>query len=587
MLFIKYALLGVACLSWATHGSESGNCKCTPLDNCWPQTSTWNALNASISGQLIAVQPVAVSCYSGPFFNNDTCTEVIANWDKCAWQAEQPAGMCQESDDLACAPVVPSAGDGQTCTLGNQPVYAVNATSPDHVAAGVRFAAENNIRLVIKTTGHDFLRRSQGFGSLEIWLRYQRTGIDFQETFQSGCTASNWTGSALRIGGGYQWSDVYAKAKENNVIVVGGGAPSIGAIGGWMSGGGFGPAAHQYGIGADQVLEADVALADGSVVTVNACQNSNVYTVIRSGGPGTYGVVVSATFKAYPMAGAVGHQISFGFSPDNKSNFLEAVAAVYASFPDMLDAGYTAFAFWSLSNSSLIGDAPPGYFHNAYMINRTLADAQAAFAPVREKLASLGISSQETWATYDDYWSLFWSVAGNDDPGFPIGAIYSRFFDKPSLQNDPKKLRGMLDVVAGEPDDVALHTIECMSGGKVWEDAKDPFSGVLPAWRTSYCLHAVHRVWPLDADDAFVSEVKHDVTYVKGRAMTALAPNTGTYMNEAGREDPDWKINSYGSNYAQNLETKHAVDPDGLFYCPTCVGSDEWAEDEAGRLCRT
>ncbi|KAG6358479.1 hypothetical protein INS49_014363 [Diaporthe citri] len=85
---------------------------------------------------------------------------------------------------------------------------------------------------------------------MEIWMRYYRTGLD--------CLNANWTGSALRIGGGYQWSDVYAEAQAHNAIVVGGGAPSIGAIGGWLQGGGYGPATHQYGIGADQVLEAEV-----------------------------------------------------------------------------------------------------------------------------------------------------------------------------------------------------------------------------------------------------------------------------------------------------------------------------------------
>lgn len=80
--------------------------------------------------------------------------------------------------------------------------------------------------------------------------------------------------------------------------------------------------------------------------------------------------------------------------------------------------------------------------------------------------------------------------------------------------------------------------------------------------------------------------MKHDVTYVKGDALTALAPDTGTYMNEAGREDPDWKANFYGSNYDRLLDIKKQRDPESVFYCPICIGSDEWVEDESGRLCR-
>jgi dihydrodipicolinate reductase len=41
------------------------------------------------------------------------------------------------------------------CDLGNAPVYSINVTNPNHVAAGIEFAKENNVRLVIKNTGQD------------------------------------------------------------------------------------------------------------------------------------------------------------------------------------------------------------------------------------------------------------------------------------------------------------------------------------------------------------------------------------------------------------------------------------------------
>lgn len=512
---------------------------------------------------------------------------VNSQWDKCAWQADQPAGMCQESDDLTCPPVIPPAGSGNNCTIGNQPRYAVNATSPQHVAAGIKFAGEHNVRLVVKTTGHDFLRRSQGFGSLEIWMRHYRTGLDFQETFQSSssCLNTNWTGSALRIGGGYQWSDVYAEAEAHDVIVVGGGAPSIGAIGGWMQGGGYGPATHEYGIGADQVLEAEVALADGSVVTADPCHNADIYTAIRGGGPSTYGVVLSATFKAYPNVGAAGQKLSFELPPANSSAFMDVLVALYASFPELIDAGYSIYGHWSVSTASLVGSGPASYSHNAYMLNKSVAEAKAVYAPVHQKLATLGLNITLEWASYDDYWSLFRSVSGGDDPGFPIGVIYSRFLDQRALQDNTTALRQTLEILAGAPEDFTPLGIECMSGGQVFADSDDPYSSAHPAWRTSYCLQLIQRGWASDDDEAAIEAVKHDVTYVKGNALTALAPDTGTYMNEAGREDPFWKVNFYGSNYDRLLDIKKQLDPESVFYCPTCVGSDEWVEDESGRLC--
>jgi hypothetical protein len=43
------------------------------------------------------------------------------------------------------------------CELGPAPVYTINATEPEQVAAGIAFAQNKNIRLVIRNTGHDIL----------------------------------------------------------------------------------------------------------------------------------------------------------------------------------------------------------------------------------------------------------------------------------------------------------------------------------------------------------------------------------------------------------------------------------------------
>lgn len=72
-----------------------------------------------------------------------------------------------------------------------------------------------------------FLFRSTGYGSLQLWIHHLRQGITFQKTYAASdsCKNSGWNGSAIKIGGGYIWGDVYAVAEANNVLVVGGGDP--------------------------------------------------------------------------------------------------------------------------------------------------------------------------------------------------------------------------------------------------------------------------------------------------------------------------------------------------------------------------
>ena len=60
------------------------------------------------------------------------------------------------------------------CNQGSVPVIAVNATLPEHVQTTVRFAATNNLRLVIKSTGHDYFGRSGAAGSLLLWLHHMK-----------------------------------------------------------------------------------------------------------------------------------------------------------------------------------------------------------------------------------------------------------------------------------------------------------------------------------------------------------------------------------------------------------------------------
>ena len=57
----------------------------------------------------------------------------------------------------------------------------------------------------------------------------------------------------------------------------------------------------KYGLAADQVLELEVVLANGTVVTANACQHPALFWALRGGGGSTYGIVTSMTSRIYPV----------------------------------------------------------------------------------------------------------------------------------------------------------------------------------------------------------------------------------------------------------------------------------------------
>lgn len=542
---------------------------------------------------MISTEPLAIACYAGPEQDADECQNVDESWSNAVFQSGDPIGLSYPVN-ITCPPVNATAGERPgSCSLGKQPLYAVNATSEEHIAAAVNFARSHNIRIVIKETGHDILGRSEGGASLLIWTRYLRNGVEFIENYQSlcneSCNARSWSGAAIHIDGGYTWADVYPVAKQNGRVVVGGGTPSVSSTGGWMQGGGHGPASRQFGLGADQVLSARVVLADGCIITASPCENQDVYFAIRGGGPGTYGVVLSTVIKAWPN---VDVQVqSLAIAPlSNTSALLDAIATLYSAYPGLNDAGYAGYGTWSIASPTpIFGNFTAAYVHGFYTFNQTIEDGRNAFAPTLEKLLPANGTSlfvSVSYSSFDDYWSFYEDVARAEPPVGTSSALGSRLFSRSSVHNDTAGLRSMVETVAGAQNESTSNNFELVSGGRVFEDASDPYSGLNPAWRKSYFSNIVARGWAPGSSEMVKSAVRRDITYNKVAAMEQQAPDTGVYMNEADRLDPNWQRNFYGDHYDRLLQIKRRRDPGGVFYCPTCVGSAEWEEDDEGRLCQ-
>jgi FAD/FMN-containing dehydrogenase len=67
-----------------------------------------------------------------------------------------------------------------------------------------------------------------------------------------------------------------------------------------------------------------------------------------------------------------------------------------------------------------------------------------------------------------------------------------------------------------------------------------------------------------------------------GAAMKVIrdaTPGTGSYVNETDYFEPDWQQSFWGENYQRLSEIKRRYDPEGLFYCHHCVGSEAWSSD--------
>ncbi|KAJ3573628.1 hypothetical protein NPX13_g4624 [Xylaria arbuscula] len=317
-------------------------CKVFPGDAAWPSESDWARLNASIDGVLLKPKPAASACYPGPDYNQAQCQFLISGTSSTRFWLDDPlTELAQWTQGSSCVATLTPAGN---CTRGGFPEYVVNATSAKHVQGAVNFARDNNIRLVIKNTGHDFGGRSVGAGSLSVWTHWLK-----HTEFIPSYTIGEYSGMAVRIGSGVEAWEVSNLMAANNITVVAAGCNTVGGTGGWLSTGGHSTVTSTFGLGADQALSLEVVTADGNLVTADPFTNQDLFWAMRGGGGSTYGILISAIMKAYPPISILSSSLSLTVSSTGNvrdvETFWQGVAAYYRFAANVLDAGGYGFSY--------------------------------------------------------------------------------------------------------------------------------------------------------------------------------------------------------------------------------------------------
>ena len=141
--------------------------------------------------------------------------------------------------------------------INKHPGMIVMCVDVADVIASVNFGRENNLLVAVRGGGHN----GGGLGLCDDGLVIDLSGIKFVRVDTSNNT--------VRVGGGNIWGEV-DHATHPFGLAVPAGIISTTGVGGLTLGGGVGHLSRKYGLTIDNLLEADMVLADGTFVTVNA-----------------------------------------------------------------------------------------------------------------------------------------------------------------------------------------------------------------------------------------------------------------------------------------------------------------------------
>ncbi len=106
-------------------------------------------------------------------------------------------------------------------------------------------------------------------------------------------------GTRVTVGAGVRVGQLAAALAPGERLVPAGSCPSVGLVGAAL-GGGFGAHGRQHGLTCDRLVAAEVVLADGQVVHVDADCEPDLFWALRGAGGGNFGVVTTATFETAP-----------------------------------------------------------------------------------------------------------------------------------------------------------------------------------------------------------------------------------------------------------------------------------------------
>ena len=415
--------------------------------------------------------------------------------------------------------------------ISKRPRLMARCVDAADVITAVNFGREEGLLIAVRGGGHN----GPGLGSCD-------DGLVIDLSLMKSVRVDP-AGRSVRVDPGCTSGDV-DHATHPFGLAVPFGIVSTTGVAGLTLGGGTGYLTRKYGLTVDNLLEADVVLADGTFVTASPTQHSDLFWALRGGG-GNFGVVTSFLFRAHPVATVYAGPIFW------EATHAKAVMAAYRDY--LPEAPEELGIFVGLKTVPSMDPFPPeGWGKRACAIigayNGPAADGEKAMAPILQGVPEPIFN----WMGEIP----FPAMQGLFDPFFPKGLQWYWKGDFVASLPD-EAIATHIEQAAQAPSELSLMHLYPIDGA-VQRVPKDATAWSARDARWSMVIAGI------DPDPAKAQALK-----TWGRAYwQAVHPFNlpGAYVNFLMDDEVDGRVPAaYGENYQRLAAVKAKYDPHNLF----------------------
>jgi FAD/FMN-containing dehydrogenase len=428
-----------------------------------------------------------------------------------------------------------SEGFEESCRIWNgmiksRPALVARPTGTADVVECVRFAREQKILVSAKCGGHNIAGTALVPGGLMVDLcRLKGVLVDPVQKI-------------ARVQAGCLLGDVDRETQLHGLAAVLGFVSETG-VAGLTLGGGFGYLTRRFGWSADNLVEAEIVLADGRVLRASAGENADLFWALRGGGA-NFGIVTSFTYRLH----AVGPKVTAGMIvwPAAEAG---AVLAKYSELTESVPRELTLALTMRL--------APPAPFmpkewHGKPIVGVVVCHSGAEAAKDLAPLKAFGkpIADLVVEKTYAQQQSML-------DATQPKGPSYywkSEYL--PRLTDATRAIFAKHGAAVTSPQSqlILFHV-----GGAIAEHSRD--DGAVGNRDAEYVFGAAGSWLPADPDG------DRHIAWVRG-AWEAVRPHAtgGVYVNFLTEEEGEDRVRAaYRDNFDRLASVKAKYDPANLF----------------------